>query len=99
MSDSLMALASRAAREALRDFLSDDTRAAGVARAAVQIQKARYAALQAQENLLHELGFATKSDYDSLVRQAARLKRRARRLRDELERHAANAGKISENPK
>lgn len=88
MTESLMDLASWIARRTLREFISDDTRAAGLTQAAVQIQKAHQVVVQAQEEFLHELGFAALSDYQALARQAAQLKRRARRLRDDLERRS-----------
>ncbi len=89
---SAMDAAARAAREAWRKLLSDEALAARATELAVRLQKAHRTAVQAQESLLHELGFATLGDYQALARQASRLKRRARRLRDVLERRAERAG-------
>ena len=86
--ESVADVATRLARNACRQILANEAHARRAAQAAVQLQKARRAIVSKQESLLHTLGFATQSDYQALTRQASRLKRRARYLRDALERLA-----------
>lgn len=89
--ESTAGVATRIARQTLKKILSSQAHATRAAKVAARLQEAHQAAVRTQESLLHSLGFATASDYRALTRQASRLKRRARSLRDALERRAAES--------
>lgn len=93
--ESMVDAAARTARQTLQKLLSNEVCAARATQAAAQLQKAHRTVVRTQENLLHALGFATPSDYQALARQTSRLKRRARRLRDVLEKRAQRRSLLS----
>ena len=78
-----------AARAAIGALIADEAHGARLARAAARVQRTHRSLVQTQEDLLHQLGLASLRDYAALARQLSRLKRRARYLRDTLERLAA----------
>jgi hypothetical protein len=75
--------------KAVERVLSDEQRAAKVARAVGAVQKGREAIDKAQEDLMRAMGFASKSDYKAVGKKIATLKRRVRHLAERVESLAA----------
>jgi hypothetical protein len=84
--------ASRAAR-----LVADTDRARDAAAAAVGLaQRGRQRLDEAQEKVLHLLGFAAREDYAEVAKRMARLKRKVRELSRQLEGEGGPAGRASE---
>lgn len=71
--------------KAVERMLSDETRAAKVARAVGAVQKGKEKLDRAQESLLKNLGVATRQDYKDVGKKISALKRRVRHLAERLE--------------
>lgn len=74
--------------KAVERVLSDETRAAKVAKAVGRVQKGKEAIDRAQEGLLKNLGVATKADYKDVGKRISALKRRVRHLAERIEKKA-----------
>lgn len=75
----------KAVNDVVERVLSDEKRAAKVAKAVGAVQKSREAFDRAQEDLMHAVGFASKSDYKEVGKRIAALKRRVRHLAEKAE--------------
>ena len=71
--------------KAVESLLADEERAAKVAKAVGAVQKGKEALDRAGENLLKNLGIATKGDYKDVGKRLSALKRRVRHLAERLE--------------
>lgn len=75
--------------KAVERVLSDEKRAAKVAKAVGKVQKSKEAIDRAQEGLLKNLGVATKTDYKDVGKRISALKRRVRHLAEKIEKKAS----------
>jgi hypothetical protein len=71
--------------KAVERVLADEKRAAKVAQAVGAVQKGKEAFERAQENLLKNLGVATRADYKDVGKRLSALKRRVRHLAEKVE--------------
>jgi 3-polyprenyl-4-hydroxybenzoate decarboxylase len=71
-------------RRAMERFLSDDSRARAVANALGTVQRGKRALDRGQEEVMRVLQLAPKSEFKSLGKALAGLKRRARELDERL---------------
>jgi hypothetical protein len=65
--------------------LSDEQRAAKVAKAVGSVQKGKDAFDKAQENFMRALGMPSKRDYKDMGKRISALKRRVRHLAERVE--------------
>jgi hypothetical protein len=72
----------------LERMLTDEKRAARVAKAVGAYQKGRERLDRAQDNLLRAMNFATRADYRDVGKRISALKRRVRHLAEHLEKQA-----------
>jgi polyhydroxyalkanoate synthesis regulator phasin len=72
--------------KAVERMLSDERRAAKVAKAVGAMQKGKEKLDRAQENLLKNLGVASRADYKDVGKRIGAIKRRVRHLAEKLER-------------
>ena len=70
---------------AVERMLSDEQRAAQVAKAVGAVQKGKEALDRAQENFMRAFGFAARSDYRDVGKRLSALKRRVRHLAEKVE--------------
>jgi hypothetical protein len=78
-------------QRAVEHLLADENRAMRIAGAIGRVQRGREALNRGQDELLRAFGFATKSDYRSVGKQLAALKRRVRELEEKLGKLTARA--------
>jgi polyhydroxyalkanoate synthesis regulator phasin len=78
-------------QRAVEQLLADEKRAMRIAGAIGRVQRGREAINRGQDELLRAFGFATKSDYRSVGKQVAALKRRVRELEEKLGKLTAQA--------
>ncbi len=71
--------------KAVEKVLADERRAAKVAHAVGAMQKGKEALDRAQENLLKNLGIASRTDYKEVGKRVSALKRRVRHLAEKVE--------------
>ncbi|HVE83795.1 MAG TPA: hypothetical protein VND93_13145 [Myxococcales bacterium] len=71
-------------QKAMERLLSDEKRAMKIASAIGSVQKGKQALDKGQDQLMHALSFATRSDYKAVGKQLSALKRRARELDEKL---------------
>ncbi len=71
--------------KAVERMLADERRAAKVAKAVGAVQKGKEKLDRAQENLLKNLGIATRTDYKDVGKRIGAIKRRVRHLAEKLE--------------
>jgi hypothetical protein len=71
-------------QKAMERLLSDEKRAMKIASAIGSVQKGKQALDRSQDQLMHALSFATRSDYKAVGKQLSALKRRARELDEKL---------------
>jgi len=71
--------------KAVEHLLTDERRAAKVAKAVGAMQKGKEKLDRAQENLLNNLGIASRSDYKDVGKRIGAIKRRVRHLAERLE--------------
>ncbi|MGC4113349.1 MAG: hypothetical protein QM765_01480 [Myxococcales bacterium] len=71
--------------KAVERMLADERRAAKVAKAVGAMQKGKEKLDRAQENLLKNLGVATRADYKDVGKRIGAIKRRVRHLAEKLE--------------
>jgi len=71
--------------KAVERVLSDERRAAKVAKAVGAVQKGKEKLDRAQESFLRSLGIASQSDYKEVGKKISALKRRVRHLAEKLE--------------
>lgn len=69
-------------------LLSDDQRAARVARAVGTVQKSKEALDKAQESAMRAMGLASKRDFKEAGKQVSALRRRVRHLAEKIEKMA-----------
>ena len=74
-----------ASQQAVEKLMSDDRRAAQVARAVGKVQRGKAALDAGQERMLQQLNLATRGDYKALGKRLAVLKRRVKALSDKLD--------------
>ena len=72
--------------KAVERMLSDERRAAKVAKAVGAVQKGKEKIDRAQESLLKSLGIASQADYKAVGKRIAVVKRRVKHLVEKLER-------------
>ena len=70
---------------AMEKLFADEKRAMRIASAIGSVQKGKQALDQKQDQLMHALSFATRSDYKAVGKQLSALKRRARELDEKLD--------------
>lgn len=72
--------------KAVERFMSDDRRAQRLVEALGAVQRGKKLVDQGQAVLLHQLSFATRSDFKSLGKQLGSLRRRVQALETKLDR-------------
>lgn len=72
-------------QKAMERLLSNEKRAMRIAEAIGNVQKGKQALDRGQDQLMHALSFATRSDYKAVGKQLSALKRRARELDEKLD--------------
>jgi polyhydroxyalkanoate synthesis regulator phasin len=74
--------------KSLERVLTDEKRAAKVAKAVGAVQKGRERLDRAQESFLKAMSFATRADFREVGKRISALKRRVRHLAERLEKAA-----------
>ncbi len=75
--------------QSLERVLTDEKRAAKVAKAVGAVQKGRERLDRAQKSLLKAMNFATRADFKDVGKRISAIKRRVRHLAERLEKGAA----------
>ncbi len=73
-------------QKAMERIFADEKRAAKVAEAIGAVQRGKAAFDGAQRAVMHQLNFASRSDFKEIGKQLSALKRRIRELESKLER-------------
>jgi polyhydroxyalkanoate synthesis regulator phasin len=73
-------------QKAMERLFADEKRAARVAEAIGAVQRGKAAFDKTQRQIMHQLNFASKTDFKELGKQLSALKRRVRDLESKLER-------------
>lgn len=71
--------------KAMEKLFADEARAMKIARAVGAVQRGKKAVEKAQDDVLHVIGIANRSDYKELGKKATALKRRVRDLTKKIE--------------
>jgi hypothetical protein len=71
-------------QKVMERVFADEKRAMRIASAIGSVQKGKQALDQRQDQIMHALSFATRSDYKAVGKQLSALKRRARELDEKL---------------
>lgn len=74
----------RLSSKAVERFMSDDQRAQRVVQALGAVQRGKKLVDQGQNVVLHQLAFATRSDFKALGKQLGGVRRRAQALETKL---------------
>jgi hypothetical protein len=83
---SLRAQALGISQKAFERLMADDQRAQWVAQALGRVQRGKKALDRGQEELMHVLQLAAKSDFGKMGKQLSSLKRRTRELEERVDR-------------
>ncbi|MBX7098024.1 MAG: hypothetical protein K1X89_09950 [Myxococcaceae bacterium] len=73
-------------QKAMERLFADERRAARIASALGTLQRGREALGKSQDTVLHQLNFASQSDFKALGKQLGALRRRVRALDERLSR-------------
>jgi hypothetical protein len=72
-------------QKAMEKLFADEKRAMRIASAIGSVQKGKQAFDRGQDQVMHALSFATRSDYKAVGKQLSALKRRVRELDEKLD--------------
>lgn len=86
MTDKLKAEAMGLSQKAMERIFADEKRAARVAEAIGAVQRGKAAFDKGQRAVMHQLNFASRSDFKDIGKQLSGLKRRVRELESKLDR-------------
>jgi hypothetical protein len=86
ITEKLKAEAMGLSQKAMERLFADEKRAARVAEAIGAVQRGKAAFDKTQAQIMHQLNFASRSDFKDIGKQLSALKRRVRELESKLER-------------
>jgi hypothetical protein len=85
ITEKLKAEAMGLSQKAMERIFADDKRAARVANAIGAVQRGKAVLDKTQREIMHQLNFASRSDFKDLGKQLSSLKRRVRELESKLD--------------